>query len=218
MTRYLILGKGKFGRLALERLARQDGSASFLVVDRDPKALVLPGDDLRCRQVQADAVAFLAQHLKDDGRWDWIIPMVPVHVAYQWLLAGPLAGSDWQPFPVPEVLAQLIPGTRRGASGELYLSRAQHLCPDDCAEPEFCPVTGEARDLPLHQELASLKLPGYQVKVISSRQLAPGVGGYAPAQLLELARDLKDQTAPVLIATACRCQGVMQGLRRSGVT
>ncbi len=217
MARYLILGQGKFGRLALERLARQDGRASFLVVDRDPEALGAEGGDGRCQQVQAEAIAFLARHLKDDGRWDWIIPMVPVHVAYQWLLAGPLAGSGWQPFPVPEVLEHLIPGTHRGASGELYLSRAQHLCPDDCAEPEICPVTGEVRDLPLHQELASLTLPGYLVKVVPSRQLAPGVGGYAPAQLLELARDLKDQTGTVLIATACRCHGVMHGLRRSEV-
>lgn len=217
MASYLILGKGKFGRLALKRLARQDGSASFLVVDRDPQALGSEGNDGRYRQVQAEAIAFLVQNLKDDGRWDWIIPMVPVHVVYQWLLAGPLAGSGWQPFTMPEVLDQLIAGTRRGTSGELYLSRAQHLCPDDCAEPEICPVTGEVRDPPLHQELASLKLPGYQVRVVSSRQLAPGVGGYAPAQLLELARDLKDQTGKVLIATACRCHGVMQGLRRSRV-
>jgi hypothetical protein len=214
MASYLILGRGKFGRLALERLSRQSGGASFLVVDRDPQALVSEESEGRCRQVQAEATTFLAQNLKDDGRWDWIIPMVPVHVAYQWLLAG----SGWQPIPVPEVIEQLLAGTRRGASGELYLSRAQHLCPDDCAEPEICPVTGEVRDLPLHQELASLKLPGYQVKVISSQQLAPGVGGYAPAQLLQLARDLKDQKGQVLIATACRCHGVMHGLRRSEVT
>jgi hypothetical protein len=217
MASYLILGRGKFGRLALERLSRQNGGASFLVVDRDSQALGPEESEGRCRQVQAEAIAFLARNLKDDGRWDWIIPMVPVHVVYHWLLAGPLAGTDWQPFPVPEVIEQLIAGTRRGAGGELYLSRAQHLCPDDCAEPEICPVTGEVRDPPLHQELASLKLPGYQVRVIASRQLAPGVGGYAPAQLLELARDLKDQTGKVLIATACRCHGVMHGLRRSEV-
>jgi hypothetical protein len=60
-------------------------------------------------------------------------------------------------------------------------------------------------------------LPGYQVKVIPSRQLAPGVGGYAPGRLLGLARELEDLRGNVLIATACRCHGVMHGLRRSGV-
>jgi hypothetical protein len=213
MASYLILGAGKFGRLALERLGRQDIAASFVVVDRDPKALavMVEGDPGRTR-VQAEAVAFLVQHLGPDSRWDWIIPMVPVHVAYNWLLAGPLAGSAWRPAAVPETLAELIPGARRGPHGELYLSRAQHLCPDDCDEPEVCPVTGESRDPPLHQELASLHLAGYEIRVIPSRQLAPGVGGYPPGRLLELAREMGALEGKVLIATACRCHGVIHGL------
>ncbi len=216
MARYLILGSGKFGRLALERLAGLDAAASFLVVDRIPMALAAGGGGAGCRQVEAEAIAFLVQHLKNDVEWDWILPMVPVHVAYHWLLQGPLAGLGWQPLAVPEVLEHLVPTVQRGPEGELYLSRAQHLCPDDCAEPEICPVTGAARDLPLHQELASFHLPGYQVKVIPSRQLAPGVGGYTPGQLLDLARDLDALTGKVLIATACRCHGVVHGLVRSG--
>jgi hypothetical protein len=218
MASYLILGAGKFGRLALERLARQEAAASFVVVDRNPVALAagaggVPGP----ARVQAEAVAFLVRYLKDDGRWDWLIPMVPVHVAYHWLLAGPLAGSDWQPAPVPGSLAGLTPGARPGPEGELYLSRAQHLCPDDCAEPEVCPVTGKSRELPLYQELASLHLAGYELRVIPSRQLASGVGGYPPGRLLELARDMDAIEGNVLIATACRCHGVIHGLaRRSG--
>jgi TrkA-N domain len=218
MASYLILGAGKFGRLALNRLTRQDAAASFVVVDRDPAAI----EEMRVNgvpgtRVQSEAAAFLAQHLKDDGRWDWIIPMAPVHVAFQWLMAGPLAGSAWQPAAAPEALMGLIPGSQRGSQGELYLSRARHRCPDDCAEPEVCPVTGESRDLPLHQELAALHLAGYEIRVIASRQLAPGVGGYSPRQMLDLARDMGAFPGNVLIATACRCHGVIQGLaQRSG--
>ena len=213
MASYLILGAGKFGRLALNRLARQDAAASFVVVDRDPAALALRVDGLPGRtRVQAEAVAFLVQHLRDDGRWDWIIPMVPMHVALHWLLAGPLAGSAWKPAAVPEACAGLFPGAQRGPHGELYLSRARHLCPDDCAEPEVCPVSGESRDLPLHQELACLHLAGYEIRVIASRQLAPGVGGYSPRRLLDLARDMETLKGNVLIATACRCHGVVDGL------
>jgi hypothetical protein len=212
MASYLILGTGKFGRLALRRLARQD-AASLVGVDCDPAALgVTPADLGDWTRVQAEAIAFLVGHLEGDGRWDWIIPMVPVHVAFQWLLAGPLAGSAWQPAAAPEALARLIPGARRGPQGELYLSRAQHLCPDDCAEPEVCPVSGESRALPLHQELASLPLAGYEIRVIPSRQLAPGVGGYPPWRLLDLARDMGMLKGNVLIATACRCHGVVHGL------
>ena len=213
MASYLILGAGTFGRLALERLTRQDAAASFVVVDSDPAALTMTLDGVPgWTQVQSEAAAFLVQHLRDDGRWDWIIPMVPVHVAFHWLMAGPLAGSAWRPAAAPEALAGLIPGTRRGPHGELYLSRASHLCPDDCAEPEVCPVTGESRDLPLHQELACLHLAGYEIRVIASRQLAPGVGGYSPRRLLDLAREMGALKGNVLIATACRCHGVVDGL------
>jgi hypothetical protein len=213
MASYLILGAGKFGRLALNRLARQDAAASFVVVDRDPAALTITLDGVPgWTRVASEAAAFLVQHLRGDARWDWIIPMVPVHVAFHWLMAGPLAGSAWQPAAAPEAGAGLIPEARRGPHGELYLSRARHLCPDDCAEPVVCPVTGESRDLPLHQELASLHLAGYEIRVIASRQLAPGVGGYSPRRLLDLARDMKALKGNVLIATACRCHGVIQGL------
>jgi len=213
MASYLILGAGTFGRLALKRLARQDAAASFVVVDRDPAALAMRVDEVPgWTRVASEAAAFLVQHLRDDGRWDWIIPMVPVHVAFHWLLAGPLAGSAWRPAAAPEALAGLIPGGRRGPHGELYLSRASHLCPDDCAEPEVCPVTGESRDLPLHQELACLHLAGYEIRVIASRQLAPGVGGYSPRRLLDLAREMGALKGNVLIATACRCHGVVDGL------
>lgn len=213
MASYLILGAGKFGRLALERLARQDADANFLVVDRDPAALAVSLDGVPgWTRVQAEAITFLVQHLGDDGRWDWVIPMVPVHVAFHWLLAGPLAGSSWQPAAAPEALAGMIPGAWRGSHGELYVSRARHFCPDNCAEPDVCPVTGESRDLPLHQELASLHLAGYAIRVIPSRQLAPGVGGYPPGRLLDLARDMRALKGNVLIATACRCHGVIHGL------
>jgi hypothetical protein len=213
MASYLILGAGKFGRLALNRLARLDAAASFVVVDRAAAALYMGVDGVPVwTRVQSEAVAFLVQHIRDDGRWEWIIPMVPVHVAFHWLMAGPLGGAAWQPAAVPEALAALIPGARRGPHGELYLSRARHLCPDDCAEPEVCPVTGESRDLPLHQELASVHLAGYEIRVMASQQLAPGVGGYSPGRLLDLARDIGALKENVLIATACRCHGVIHGL------
>jgi hypothetical protein len=214
MASYLILGGGNFGRLALERLARQDATASFQVVDSDPEALAIREGGLGYQTMQAEAIDFLVHNLNSQMHWDWIIPMVPVHVAFHWLRQGPLAASEWQPCAIPEALR--LPGlyTQSGPDGEMYLSRARHLCPDDCPEPEICPVTGEPRHLPLHQELSALIVPGYQIKVIPSRQLAPGVGGYAPERLLSLARDLHGLTGRILIATVCHCQGVMHGLVR----
>jgi hypothetical protein len=209
---YLILGAGKFGRLALARLSRQEAAAAFLVVDRDPKALAA----LRSLEISgletraAEAIAFLAANLREDCPWDWLLPMVPVHVAWAWLLAGPLRG--WETIPAPAGLEALAPVGFRGAAGEVYLSRAAHLCPDDCPEPEVCPVTGESREEPLFAMLAKLELPDWSVRVVPSRQLAPGVGGYRPHDLLELAQELAESRGRFLIATACGCHGVAHGL------
>lgn len=219
MARYLILGAGKFGRLALERLGTEDPEAAFLLVDRSPQAL----QEARgltaapVEWVEAEAASFLVEHLRNGAAWDWIIPAVPEHAAFSWLRAGSLAGPGWEPAEVPPELAALTPVAERGREGELYLSRALHLCPDDCAEPQVCPVTGEPREIPLYEELAALEGRGYQITVIPSRQLAPGVGGFSPARLLALARDVACLEGKILVATACRCHGVAHGLkRRSG--
>lgn len=217
MANYLILGAGKFGRLALKRLAWQDERASFWVVDRAPQALAAARDLVRAqvKGVEAEAIAFLVENLKGNGPWDWLIPTVPLHVAFSWLWQGPLAGRGWETLEVPEVVGHLTPLARRGVQGELYLSRATHLCPDDCQEPDtVCPVSGQPQGLPLHEELATLKLSDFQVRVIASRQLAPGVGGYPPRQLPALARELAAMEGKVLVATACRCHGVVHVLTR----
>jgi len=217
MAAYLILGAGKFGRLALERLAARDPAATFVVVDSDREALAQvraacgPG----LETVAADAIDFLAAHLREDASWDWIIPMVPTHVAYLWLLAG-AAGGGWQPVEVPAALLALAVAVGRDPAGQgLFLSRARHLCPDDCLEAgDVCPVNGESREVPLHREMADLKVPGFQVRALPTPQLAPGIGGYTPRQLLDLARELAGAAGRVLIVTACRCHGVVHGLAR----
>lgn len=216
MAGYLILGAGKFGRLALARLARLDEQARFLVVDRNARALaaaraLAPG---RGEWVAAEAGAYLAAHLENGASWDWLIPMIPEHVAFSWLRGRHLTPPAWEALAVPAELASLAPVASRGREGELYLSRALHLCPDDCPGPRECPVTGESRETPLFAELAVFQAPGFKMAVIPSRQLAPGVGGYPPGLLRAMARDLAGFRGKVLIATACRCHGVVHALER----
>ena len=216
MARYLILGAGRFGRLALERLGAQDAQAAFVVVDRRSPALAAARNlaPARTQWVEAEDGAFLVESLKNAGAWDWLIPAIPEHVVFSWLLQGPLTGMDWLVVDVPARLATLTPVAVRGRQGELYLIRARHLCPDDCAEPQVCPATGEPRETPLYEELAALVIPGFRTAVIPSRQLAPGVGGFPPARLAALAHDLAGWRGKVLVATACRCHGVVHALER----
>ncbi len=217
MASYLILGAGKFGRLALRRLRGQDSHARFLVIDRQAKALAaarISGGEA-AELLEGEAIPFLSAHLGPASPWDWLIPMVPVHVAYSWLMNGPLARENWEPAGVPESLRNLAALSIPGAKGELYLSQA-HRCPDDCAEPDACPVTGEERQHPLFVKLAEASRPGLPILVVASRQLAPGVGGYPPQELVKLAETMVAAKSPVLVATACRCHGVVHGLQRKG--
>lgn len=216
MARYLILGAGKFGRLALARLSALDARAAFWVVDRRSQALAAARrlTSAPAQWVEAEAGAFLAERWKNAGAWDWLIPAIPEHVVFSWLRQGPLAGRGWVALEAPAKLGTLTPVAVRGREGELYLSRARHLCPDDCAEPQVCPVTGEPRETPLYEELAALAIPGYRTAVVPSLQLAPGVGGFSPERLAVLAQDLAGRRGKVLVATACRCHGVVHALER----
>jgi hypothetical protein len=220
MASFLILGAGKFGLLALQRLSAQDPGGRFVVVDHqaaalaEARALGVTKADL----VEAEVIPYLAAHvgLGSAPPWEWLIPMVPLHVAYAWLLAGPLAGQGWEPADIPKELEDLAPLAIRGPQGELYLSLARHLCPDDCDEPAICPVTEEERDQPLSGRLAAASRQELPILVVASEQLAPGVGGYPPRKLIELADAVTAAPGPLLVATACRCHGVVHGLQRKG--
>ena len=65
--------------------------------------------------------------------------------------------------------------------------------------------------------LISMGLKGI---VIQSRQLAPGVGGYAPSELFEVLSLVRSAETPVLLSTACKCHGVINafevGSKRNG--
>src|SRR4030042_3057799 len=123
MAGYLILGAGHFGRLALERLARQDGAAVFWVVDHNPAALAATrGPGPRINLIAQDAIDFLSQHLAA-GKWDWLIPMVPVHVAFAYVAADPQLGRVWQGAAAPAAGGALGPVSWGGSPGGRCLSR-----------------------------------------------------------------------------------------------
>ncbi len=218
MASYLILGAGKFGLLALRRLSSQDPAARFLVVDQEPAALAgaRAPEFPEAQMLEGEAVSFLLAHLGSGSSWDWLIPMVPLHLAYDWLISGPLAGKGWEPYSVPGELGSMVAQSIPGPDGELYLSMARRHCPDDCPEPSVCPVTGEERHEPLFARLAEASRPELPILVVASQQLAPGVGGYSPQELVNLAETVVQAPGPVLVATACRCHGVVHGLRRQG--
>ncbi len=207
MQEVLVLGAGSFGGKAAEALARQGYVVT--VVDREEKALseiIMPG----LTKVCADGVAYMAA--QDIGSFTWIVPALPLHVAFDWLLERlEAAGIKCGQVPVPEGIS--LPNPYYGKKGTVYASYASHLCPTDCPEPPgVCYATGEERKLPLYELLAKLDAPGYDVNVVRSYQLLPGIGGLSPSELDALSQEIAGRQRPVIIATSCACHAVLDAL------
>ena len=208
---YLILGSGHFGRLAAERLLEENPHSDIWVVDRQAKPL----EAFLSLPVQVslgDGISELDRLLKTEHLFDYVIPCIPFHVAFEYLLfkLKPLGAKRAEVPSFPN-----LPNGLLGKNGDLYSSFADFLCPEDCAEPPlYCTVTGKRRENPLYQILMGV-FRSYESRVIQSQQLAPGAGGFPPKILDDLLKDLRSLAKlgqPVLISTACRCHGVTSAL------
>ncbi len=201
---YWIVGGGRFGRLACDRLRRAHPGAHICLVDR--KAIAVPaGIEMKV----ADARHFLAENLTPQTD-AWVVPSVPVHMAYEWLADRLRSERDFKAHTVPRRFYPQLPNPCQGPDGQVFLSIADFTCPDDCPAPgSICTHTGIARPLTMHRHLAKLDDGGYTSHVIRSVQLAPGVGGYRTTTLMESFEHLRHQTGQFLFSTACKCHAVM---------
>ncbi len=204
MTRVVILGAGKFGLKAALKLSQKETNR-VAVVDADAvrcEAVTALGIDAVCE----DSIKFLADNLAPD----WIIPAVTLHVAFEWLQTNLPEGITLKPLPVPLPVADMLPNPMVGKEGQLYISYADFICPEECPEPaEFCSFTGKTRKEPLHRTLAQVTFKSYRSIVVQSQQMAPGVGGYRPQALITARRQVLSGEGPILLSTACKCHGVM---------
>ena len=204
---FWIIGGGVFGQLALKRLSARHPGAGMVVVDSlQPD---INDEIMNVEFVEQPGVSFLAENLKPENGPDWIVPAVPVHLAYKWTVKTLQNKYEIRPRPVSEEVFLRVPNPMRGRDGELYASHADFMCPDDCPEPKGrCFTTGLPREQDLFDVFGSLDVTGIQPVVVRSIQLAPGVGGYRPKALFE-ARSIAEQAREwVLYCTACRCHGV----------
>jgi hypothetical protein len=207
---YLIVGCGRFGRRAVEKLLKKDSRSKIIVVDKDEQTIenIL---HLPVETAVSDGLLFLDKFLSEGQKAGYIIPAVPFHLAFEFILSQlkPLGAKRRK---IPDLTE--LPNPMKGKSGDLYTSFADFLCPEDCSEPLHCSVTGEHRPKPLFRKLMNLSGP-FESKVIHSIQLGPGVGGFRFERLLNLTNELKkkkDRKQLVLISTACRCHGVTSAL------
>jgi hypothetical protein len=214
-TRIWIIGAGRFGRIAAARLKQSQTDARLTVVDRVFEKCVWMKQssfDVVCM----DGIDFLSTCLSPKNAPNWIIPAVPVHVALLWVHQQLAPDFDIRPERVPDFIRREIPHPMEGKNGEIYMSLADFICPDNCPEPEkVCTFTRKPRPYSLFERLGELGNGQFLSVVIRSRQLAPGVGGFTPEMLNEALEKVKNAGKPILFSSACRCHGVMNAFSLS---
>jgi hypothetical protein len=216
MTSIWIIGAGKFGCKAAQKLKAKHPGACLTVVDKDENKCRLnqfPGIDVVCM----DGIAFLSAGLAGSTHPDqpeWIIPAVPIHVAWHWIRVQLEKEFEVMPVEIPDEIVCLLPNPIKGKGTEVYASLADFFCPDDCPEPvKTCTVTRKPRPCNLYERIQRIDVPGFTSIVIQSRQLAPGVGGYRPRVLFEALSAIYMTQTAVVLSTSCRCHAVLQAFR-----
>jgi len=212
MKTYLIVGCGHFGGRAVEQLLKKKSHRTIIAVDKSREA-VKKLSHLPIETIVDDGLSYLNQLLSEGGTPHYIIPSVPFHLAFEFILLR-LKPFGARRAEIPSLPSNL-PNPEIGKTGDLYTSFADFLCPEDCPEPSrYCTVTRKRREKPLYDILRELEGP-FESRVFISEPLAIGVGGFQTKELLALLEDVKKKRKShdlILISTASRCHGVTSAL------
>lgn len=214
MKKVWIIGAGRFGKKAVSAVKKHFPESGITVVDHCRQA---------CRSLDAaaacivcmDGISYLYENLTRDDAPDWIIPVIPVHVAYEWIRLQLSPECSVVPADIPEKLYHLLPNVFPGKIGEIFASYADFVCPENCPEPRgFCTFTRKPRKKSLHAVISDISCEGFSTIAIQSEQLAPGIGGIRPRALFSALQAVRQSNLSVLIGTACKCHGVVQAFRK----
>ena len=209
-SRFWIIGTGRFGQIAVERITRHIPHATIIAVDKNPATIGGHGITI-CE----DGIEWLNAMFDQDSPVDMIVPAIPVHVAAEWMKLNLKHTYDIIPLGIPDSWLSRMPHALRGTTGQAFVSHADFLCPDNCPEPEkMCTHTGKPRPPDMFRLLETLDVNDATPIVIRSYQLLPGIGGIYPTDLMSaLDTVCKKSQQTVMIATACRCHGVVDFMR-----
>ncbi len=210
---FWIIGAGSFGIRAVERLGKKYPQAALTVVDQDQEALDRLGD-LPVHRVCQEGASYLEASLPGQSEPGWIIPAVPIHLAFEWTRRKLVRNGSVEVLAVPSEIETMLPNPLRGPQGQVFVSYADFRCPDHCTEPyDQCTWTGKPRKGLLYKKIEEISYKEYRSIVIQSHQLAAGVGGYQPEALKRSLAEVSRTKTPVLYTTACLCHGVMHAFR-----
>lgn len=201
--KYVIAGFGKFGEIALKRLRAMNNQAQAVIVDSDCDKSSGVKD---CSIICGDAIDIISDLKLDPA--DIIIPMIPVHLAAEFTISQN-PGLKFTALPL-ELQTQL-PNPFKLDEANLVCTKAEFMCPDDCPEGETCTITGQYR-CPLYEELNEIKVADWDIVVLRSFQIAPGIGGYSFGDLKYILNRIVAEKS--LIITSCKCHAFISALAK----
>jgi len=205
-----IIGAGRFGKKAVSAMKKCCPESVLTVVDHCPKACETIAES-GLTTVCMDGVSYLNDYLTETDAPGWIIPVIPVHLAHEWIRLRLLPDIPIVPVDVPETFCRSLPNVFHGKPGEIFVSNADFVCPENCAEPrDICTHTRLPRKESLYQAIRALSCNGFLNLVLQSEQLAPGIGGIRPGDLFDALVSVQQHPGSILLSTACRCHGVVQ--------
>lgn len=215
MKQIWIIGAGHFGKKAVNAMKKRYPESALTVVDHCSQACdAIAEPDLTV--VCMDGVEYLNQFLVVENPPDWIIPVIPIHLAYEWIRCRMGPNISLIPIDVPAIVFTSLPNVFPGQTGQIFASNATFICPENCAEPhDICTYTRLPRKRSLYEAIAALPVDEFLNIVIQSHQLAPGMGGILPKVLFQALTAVHQSTMPTLLSTACRCHGVAQAFKKS---
>jgi hypothetical protein len=210
---YWIIGGGQFGLRAARALEKIDRSNRIRIVEKQ-KDVCRQLDRMGIETVCMDGLQYLTHELTRGHDPDWIIPAIPLHVAYEWIRARMSDTCTFADIAFPDELLCILPNPIQGEPGQFFISIADFKCPAGCSEPQnICTQTNKPRPMILHEFLKTVQLKDFTSVVVQSQQLAPGVGGYTPGALNKALHRIQITQGPVLLSTACSCHGIIQALK-----
>ncbi len=169
--RFVILGFGKFGKLALERILAGIPDSTAIVVDAmDPGPSPRTGP--RVEFMRRDAIEFLAQdpRLSED---DVVVPMVPFNVAAKYVIAVnpgaqeiPLPPGIEADLPNPVLLSTAFPKFGRTSSGQELTTETQR-------HREEMKINHRDSETQRHREEMKTPLRALREKILSDLQGSP---------------------------------------------
>lgn len=209
-----ILGGGKFGRHAAEQLHKVYPGNKIVIVDKLP----IKNLPKNIETVSADGIEWFTENFTPAADVSKIVPALPVHLAADWVKRK--FTDDLRvvrSVEIPAELSSQMPHPICLNPHRLVTSYADFLCPENCPEPkDFCTHTKKPRPVSLDRFLATLVSGKFVPLILKSRQFAPGVGGFFPEDLWGLFDEVKLLPGvPLLIGTACKCHGIVDGLIHS---